>query len=141
LVLDGEEELGNLSFSELKAKLEFRSDKGHLARAYHSQFTNRRQKGRISSYSERSWNAYRLAYPECFHESRDKIAYAQFVSALPRRAMAVKIIQENNAFGMEGGQREMFKFRAGKGLGENNLEGGKNEESNLKRNKVKERNE
>jgi len=42
--------------------------------------------------------------------------------------MAVKIIQENNAFGKERGQRRRFKFRVGEELGENNLKGEKNEE-------------
>jgi len=40
--LDGEVELGNLSFSELKAKLEFRFSEGHLARAYYSQIAGRK---------------------------------------------------------------------------------------------------
>jgi len=43
-ILDGEEGLEDLSFSELKAKLEFRFGEGHLARTYYSQFTNRRLK-------------------------------------------------------------------------------------------------
>jgi len=34
----------------------------------------------------------------------------------------VKVIQENNVFGIEGGQWEKFKFRAEKGLEKNNLE-------------------
>lgn len=58
----------------------------------------------------------RLAYPECSHEIRDKIACAQFIAALSdgflkrtlqlesisslksavERAMAVKVIQENS---------------------------------------------
>jgi len=51
--------------------------------------------------------------------------------------MAVKIIQENNAFEKEGGQRERFKFRVGEELGENNSKGEKNEE---RKEKQKERN-
>jgi len=43
-VLDKVVELKNLSFSKLKLKLEFRFGEGHLAEAYYSQFTNRRQK-------------------------------------------------------------------------------------------------
>jgi len=142
-ILDGEEGLENLSFSELKAKLEFRFGEGHLARTYYSQFVNRRLKNgeNFITLGAELERLSRLAYPECSHESRDKIACAQFVSALPngfikrtlqledltslkaavQRAMAVKIIQENNAFGKEGGQRERFKFREGEELGENNL--------------------
>jgi len=161
-ILDGEEGLENLSFSELKAKLEFRFGEGHLARTYYSQFTNRRLKNgedfiTLGAELER---LSRLAYPECSHESRDKIACAQFVSALPngfikrtlqledltslkaavQRAMAVKIIQESNAFGKEGGQKGRFGFRVGEELGENNLKGEENEkkkerqrESNVER--------
>jgi len=40
----------------------------------------------------------------------------------------VKVIQESNAFRMEGGQREKFKFCAEKGFRKNYLEGGGNEE-------------
>jgi len=118
-------------------KLEFRFGEGHLAQAYYSQFTNRRQKDgeNFVTLGAELEHLSRLAYPECSHESRDKIAYAQFISALPsdfvkrtlqleditslktvQRAMAVKVIQENNAFGIEGGQREKFKFRAEKGF-------------------------
>jgi len=39
-----------------------------------------------------------------------------------QRAMAVKVIQENNAFGKEGEQRKKFKLRTEKGLEKNNLE-------------------
>jgi len=142
-ILDGEEGLENLSFSELKEKLEFRFGEGHLARTYYSQFVNRRLKNgedfiTLGAELER---LSRLAYPECSHESRDKITCAQFISALPngfikrtlqledltslraavQRAMAVKIIQENNAFGKEGSQNGRFKFRVGEESGGNNL--------------------
>jgi len=75
-------ELENLRFSELKSKLEFRFGKGHLTRAYYSQFTNRRQKdgkdfitlgAELESFIETDLSS---------HESRDKIACAQFISAL-----------------------------------------------------------
>jgi len=143
-VLDGKVELGNLSFSELKAKLEFRFGEGYLARAYYSQFTNRRQKDGedFITMGAKLERLSRLAYSECSHESRDKIVCAQFISALPsgfvkrtlqledvtslkaavQRAMAVKVIQESNAFGIEEGQREKFRFRAEKGIEKNNLE-------------------
>jgi len=51
----------DLSFPELKAKLEFRFGEGHLARTYYSQFTNRRLKdGRF--YYIRGGVRTRLAY-------------------------------------------------------------------------------
>jgi len=109
-----------------------------------SQFTNCRQKDGedfviLGAELER---LSRLTYLECSHESQDKIACAKFISALPsdfvkrtlqlvdiillktaiQRAMAVKVIQENNAFRIEEGQREKFKFRAEKGFEKNNLE-------------------
>jgi len=149
-ILDGEEGLENLSFSELKEKLEFRFGEGHLARTYYSQFVNRRLKNgedfiTLGAELER---LSRLAYPECSHESRDKITCAQFISALPngfikrtlqledltslraavQRAMAVKIIQENNAFGKEGSQNGRFKFRVGEESGGNNLKEGQRRE-------------
>jgi len=39
-----------------------------------------------------------------------------------QRAMTVKVIQENNAFEIEEGQREKFKFCAEKRFEKNNLE-------------------
>jgi len=39
-----------------------------------------------------------------------------------QRVMIVKVIQENNAFRIEGEQREKFKFRVEKGFEKNNLE-------------------
>jgi len=73
-VLDGEVKLGNLSFSELKAKLEFRFGEGHLTRVY-SQFTNRRQNDGENFVTLGAELEYlsRLVYPECSHESWDKI--------------------------------------------------------------------
>jgi len=81
-------------------------------------------------------------------ELRDKIACAQFILALPngfvkrtlqlenitslktavQRAMTVKVIQENNAFGIKGGQRQKFKFYTEKGFEKNNLERSKDGE-------------
>jgi len=76
-VLDGRgEKLENLNFSELKAKLEFRFSERHLARAYYSQFTNRRQKDGEDFVGAELERISRLAYQECSHELRD-------ISALP----------------------------------------------------------
>lgn len=43
-VLDGVYEIENLSFEELKTKLELRFGEGHLEQTYYAQFTNRKQK-------------------------------------------------------------------------------------------------
>jgi len=59
------------------------------------------------------------------------------LKAAVQRAMAVKIIQENNAFGKEGGQKGRFKFRVGEKLGQDNLKGEKIEE---KKERQRERN-
>jgi len=117
-VLDGIFEIESLNFEDLKSKLELRFGEGHLAQTYHSQFTNRKQRvsedlATLGSDLER---LSRLAYPECSHEVRDKIACAQFIAALSdgflrrtlqlenvtslkiavERAMAVKVIQESS---------------------------------------------
>ncbi|KAM0730354.1 hypothetical protein ACS0PU_002683 [Formica fusca] len=108
----------NLDYAELKSKLELRFGEGLLSQSYYSQFTNRKQKlgedeATLGSDIER---LSQLAYPECTYEVRDKIACAQFVTALSngfvrrtlqlegitslkmaiQRAMAVKVIQESN---------------------------------------------
>lgn len=115
-VLDGVFEFEHLSFEELRNKLELRFGEAHLAQTYYTQFTNRKQKSSedLPSLAADLERLSRLAYPECSHEVRDKIACAQFVSALSdgflkrtlqlenvsslksavERAMAVKVIQE-----------------------------------------------
>lgn len=95
-----------------------RFGESHLAQTYYSQFTNRRQKFgedevTLGSDIER---LSQLAYPECTHQVREKIACAQFISALYngfvkrtlqlegvsslkiaiQRAMAVRVIQKGN---------------------------------------------
>jgi len=78
-------ELENLSFSELKSKLEFHFGERYLAQAYYLQFTNCWQKNgeNFVTLGAELERLSRLAYPECSHESRDKIACAQFILALP----------------------------------------------------------
>ena len=91
-----------------------RFGESYLAQYYYSQFTNRKQRSgedeaTLGSDIERLSN---LAYPDCSHQVRDKIACAQFVTALSngfvrrtlqlegitslkmavQRAMAVKVI-------------------------------------------------
>jgi len=77
-------EIGSVSFTELKSKLKLWFGEGHSAQSYYFQFTNRRQKfGEdfviLGTDLER---LVRLAYPECSLEAREKIACAQFISAL-----------------------------------------------------------
>jgi len=117
-VLDGIAEIGSVTFSELKSKLELRFGEGHSAQSYYFQFTNRRQKFgedfvTLGTDLER---LVRLAYPECSLEVREKIACAQFISALTdgfikrtlqlegvnslkaavERSVAIKVIQSNS---------------------------------------------
>jgi len=85
---------------------------------YYSQFTNRKQKfgENIASLGSDLERLSQLAYPECSQIIRDKIACAQFVSALSNRfvsrtlqleeitslreaimrAKTIKLIQESN---------------------------------------------
>jgi len=132
-VLDGITEIGSVTFTELKSKLELRFGEGHSAQSYYFQFTNRRQKFgedfvTLGTDLER---LVRLAYPECSLEVREKIACAQFISALTdgfikrtlqiegvnslkaavERSVAIKIIQKNSfSRGNEGGFREKNNF-------------------------------
>jgi len=117
-ILECVNDLESLNYAELKSKLELRFGEGYLSQSYYSQFTNRKQKSgedeaTLGSDIER---LSQLAYPECPHHIRDKIACAQFVTALSdrfvrrtlqlegitslkmavQRAMAVKVIQESN---------------------------------------------
>lgn len=83
-VLDGIFEIESLKFEELKSKLELRFGEGHLAQTYYTQFTNRKQKNSedLPTLVADLERLLRLAYPECSHEVRDKIACAQFIAAL-----------------------------------------------------------
>lgn len=133
-ILDGVAELEKLSFFELKSKLEFRFGEEQLSQAYYSQFTNRKQKSGedFVAFGAELERLARLAYSECSHELRDKIACAQFISALTsgfvkrtlqlenitslkaavQRAKAVKEILENNSNTEGNSRNERFKFRA-----------------------------
>ncbi|KYN22676.1 hypothetical protein ALC57_04918 [Trachymyrmex cornetzi] len=76
--------LKDLEYSELKAKLELRFGEAHSLQNYYTQFTNRRQKfgENIAAFGSDVEMLARLAYPECPDLMRDKIACAQFVSSL-----------------------------------------------------------
>ncbi|KYN29984.1 hypothetical protein ALC57_00560 [Trachymyrmex cornetzi] len=76
--------LKDLEYSELKAKLELRFGEAHSLQNYYTQFTNRRQKfgENIAAFGSDVERLARLAYPECPDLMRDKIACAQFVSSL-----------------------------------------------------------
>jgi len=112
-------DIESLNYAELKAKLELRFDEAYLVQSYYSLFTNRKQK---SEEDEATLNSdierfSQLAYPECSHQVREKIACAQFISALSnkfvrrtlqlegvtslkiaiQRAMTVKVILDNNS--------------------------------------------
>lgn len=112
------ENLENVSFAELKARLELRFGDGRLTQNYYSLFTSRKQKlgEDLASFGAELERLSRLAYPECSAAVRDKIACAQFVSALGEsfikrtlqlegvsslriaveRAKTIKIIQEES---------------------------------------------
>jgi len=83
-VLDGIAEIGSVTFTELKSKLELRFGEGHSAQSCYFQFTNRRQKfgEDFVTLGTDLKRLVRLAYPECSLEVREKIACAQFISAL-----------------------------------------------------------
>jgi len=118
-VLECVESIESINYTELKAKLELRFGETYLAQSYYSLFTNRKQKSgedeaTLGSDIER---LSQLAYPECSHQVREKIACAQFISALSnkfvrrtlqlegvtslemavQRAMTVKVILDNNS--------------------------------------------
>jgi len=118
-VLECVENIESINYAEIKAKLELRFGEAYLAQSYYSLFTNRRQKldedeATLGSDIER---LSQLAYPECSHQVREKIACAQFVSALSnkfvrrtlqlegvsslkiavQRAMAIKVILDSDS--------------------------------------------
>jgi hypothetical protein len=67
---------------------------------YYTQFINRKQKfsedfATLGADVER---LSRLAYPECSKEVRDKIACAQFVTALSEEFIKRTVIREYNVF-------------------------------------------
>ena len=116
-VLEGIVEIESLTFSDLKAKLELRFGKELSAQSYYLQFTNRKQKNgeELSALGSDLERLAHLAYPECSHEVREKIACAQFISVLSdgfvkrtlhlegvyslklavQRGIAIRVIQKN----------------------------------------------
>jgi hypothetical protein len=136
-VLDGITEIESLTFLDLKAKLELRFGEELSAQSYYLQFTNRKQKygEELAALGSDLERLARLAYPECSHEIQDKIACAQFISALSdgflkrtlqleginslqlavQRGIAIKVIQKNSFTQKVGNNyrnnyREKFNF-------------------------------
>ena len=93
-VLDGIEEIASLTFAELKEKLELCFGDGHSVHSFYFQFTNRKQKfgEQLATLGSDLERLARLAYPECPHEVRDKIACAQFISALATQARTTRAL-------------------------------------------------
>ncbi|KYN12269.1 hypothetical protein ALC57_15561 [Trachymyrmex cornetzi] len=132
--------LESLQFEELKSKLELRFGETHSLQNYYSQFINRKQRfgENIASLGSDIERLSQLAYPECPDRVRDKIACAQFVSALSdgfvkrtlqmegktslreatERGKAIKLIQENN-----------FQYKK-----ESNLNFGRKQKSQIEKN-------
>jgi len=83
-VLETVQDVSHLEFAELKSKLELRFGEGYLSQNFYVQFTNRKQKfgEDLAALGSELDRLVRLAYPECPHEVRDKIACAQFISAI-----------------------------------------------------------
>ncbi|KYN18064.1 hypothetical protein ALC57_09638 [Trachymyrmex cornetzi] len=83
-VLENIQNLENLEYSELRAKLELRFEEAHSLQNYYTQFTNRKQKfgENVAAFGSDIERLARLAYPECSDLMRNKIACAQFVSTL-----------------------------------------------------------
>jgi len=162
--LESVSDLENLSYDELKSKLKLRFGETPSLQNYYSQFTNQRQKfgEDIASLGSDLERLSQLAYPECSQIIRDKIACAQFVSALSDRfvsrilqlegitslrgaivrAKTVKLIQESN-FEQ---RKKNVNFEDRKENGNNNFNGNfnrgardykKNFESNFKGNERK----
>lgn len=79
-VLENVEDVENLKYTELKSKLELQFGEG--SQNFYSEFTNRKQKFGESLVALSVELEARQAYPECSFAMRDKIACAQFISAL-----------------------------------------------------------
>jgi len=163
VVLESVSDLENLSYDELKSKLELRFGETHSLQNYYSQFTNRRQKfgEDIASLGSDLERLSKLAYPECSQIIRDKIACAQFVSALSDRfvsrtlqlegitslreaivrAKTVKLIQESNFeqrkrnVNFEGGKENGNFNRGARNYGKNFGSNFKENERKFKKNK------
>jgi len=82
-VLETVEDIDGLEFLELKSNLELRFGEGHLSQNYYTQFTNRKQKfGDLATLGSELKRLAQLVYPESPFLIRDKIACAQFISAV-----------------------------------------------------------
>lgn len=84
-VLETVQDIERPDFSELKSKFELRFGEGHLSQNCYHQFTNRKQhfgEDFAALGSELEKLLARFAYPECTYAVRDKLACAQFISAL-----------------------------------------------------------
>jgi len=165
-VLESIENLEKLEFPELVSKLELRFGENLNAQNYYTQFTSRKQNfgedfAALGADLER---LSRLAYPECPLNVRDKIACAQFVSAISdnfikrtlqlegitslrlaiERAKAIKIIhadefQKKNNFESQSGFENRVKENGErKKEGSNGKEEGKSGDSFLKNKNAKE---
>lgn len=83
-VLDDFAEIESITYADLYRKLELRFNERHSAQTYYLQFTNRKQ-GYGEELMALGTDIERLAcyvYPECTPELQEKIACAQFISAL-----------------------------------------------------------
>ncbi|XP_077272429.1 uncharacterized protein LOC143902995 [Temnothorax americanus] len=83
-VLETVQDVERLDFAELKTKLELRFGEGRQSQNCYVAFTNRKQKfgEDLATLGSEIDKLSRLAYPECLYELRDKIACAQFVTAV-----------------------------------------------------------
>ncbi|EZA59655.1 hypothetical protein X777_16726, partial [Ooceraea biroi] len=74
----------SLEFAELKSKLKLQFGESEFAQDYYHQFINRKQRfgEDFSTLGADLERLSRLAYPECSHEVRDKIACSQYVATL-----------------------------------------------------------
>ncbi|KYQ59432.1 hypothetical protein ALC60_01548 [Trachymyrmex zeteki] len=162
-ILENIQNLEDLEYTELKAKLELHFGEAHSLQNYYTQFTNRKQRfgESIAAFGSEIEKLARMAYPECSDLMRDKIACAQFVSTLSdgyvkralqmegvaslrlaiERAKAVQLIQgtcfknkgENN-FHLENRKRKNFN-EGRDDSNEINKKGEDNKEKNGKTNK------
>ncbi|XP_011859239.1 PREDICTED: uncharacterized protein LOC105556748 [Vollenhovia emeryi] len=119
-VLETVEDLTNLEYSELKSKLELRFGEVYLSQNCYTQFINQKQRfgEDLAAYGIELERLSRLAYAECPHDVRDKIACAQFVSGVydgfTRRTLQLEGISSLNlaverAKGIEIIQGESFE--------------------------------
>ncbi|XP_077256491.1 uncharacterized protein LOC143894221 [Temnothorax americanus] len=118
-VLETVQDVERLDFAELKTKLELRFREGRQSQNCYVVFTSRKQKfgEDLATFGSEIDKLSRLAYSECPYELRDKIACAQFITAVSdnfirralqmegitslilavERAKALKVIQGDNS--------------------------------------------